>query len=100
MNMTLTGNSIVVTDALRRFTTEKFLRLERHCDHIISANVVFNVEKLIQKAEATLNLPGESIHASSESTDLYTAIDLLVDKLDRQVKKYKGKARNRRERKE
>src|SRR5687767_4249071 len=98
MNIHLTGDSVEITDALRQFTTEKFARLQRHYDRIISANVVFNVEKLIQKAEATVNIPGEAIHACSESDDLYSAIDLLVDKLDKQIKKHKEKFLDHRDR--
>lgn len=91
MNIHLTGDSITVTDALREFTTKKFERLEHHYDRIIDANVIFSVEKLTQKAEATLNVPGESIYACSEADNLYTAIDSLVDKLDKQIKKHKEK---------
>lgn len=98
MDINLTGDSIEVTDALRQFTTEKFARLQRHYDRIISANVVFNIEKLIQRAEATLNVPGEPIYASSESDNLYSAIDLLVDKLDKQIKKHKEKTQDHRDR--
>ena len=90
--------SVEITDALRKFTTEKFSRLQRHYDRIISANVIFNVQKMIQRAEATLNVPGEPIYASSESDDLYSAIDLLVDKLDKQIKKHKEKTQDHRER--
>jgi putative sigma-54 modulation protein len=97
MNINLTGGSIDITDALRQYTTDKFSRLSRHFDHIINANVIFQVEKLTQKAEATLLVPGEEIYASSESSDLYSAIDLLVDKLDTQVKKHKEKIRDHRE---
>lgn len=97
MNINLTGDSIQLTDAIRQFTTKKFERLQRHYDHIINANVVFNVEKLIQKAEATLHVPGEPIYASSEADDLYSAIDLLVDKLDKQIKKHKEKTQTHRD---
>lgn len=91
MKINLTGDSIEITDAIRQFTTKKFERLQRHYDHIIHANVVFNVEKLLQKAEATLQVPGKPIYACSKSEDLYSAIDLLVDKLDKQIKKRKEK---------
>lgn len=97
MNIDLSGGSIPLTNALRNATSKKFARLDRHYDHIISAHVIFNVEKLSQKAEATVNVPGDSIYACSESSDLYAAIDLLVDKLDRQIKKHKEKNRSHRD---
>ena len=86
-----------VTPALRVFTQEKFDKLERHFDKITAINVVFDVEKLIQIAEATILVNKGELHASSESEDMYTAIDILVDKLDRQLIKHKEKMRDHRE---
>jgi putative sigma-54 modulation protein len=92
MQITFTGHHLDVTDALRDFTQEKIERVQRHFDRITSINVTFTVEKLRHIAEATLHVPGTTLHASSESTeDMYAAIDSLVDKLDRQVKKHKEK---------
>ncbi|MEC8374123.1 MAG: ribosome-associated translation inhibitor RaiA, partial [Pseudomonadota bacterium] len=69
----------------------KFSKLERHFDHISNVHVILNVEKLNQKAEATVHLSGAEVFASSENTDMYAAIDSMVDKLDRQVIKHKEK---------
>jgi putative sigma-54 modulation protein len=99
MNLNLTGDGIELTDALRTFTSEKFLRLQRHYDHIIKAHVVFDMQRMLQNAEATLYVPGGPIHARCESKNLYESIDLLVDKLDKQIKKHKEKQSNHRERK-
>ncbi|MDP3037264.1 MAG: ribosome-associated translation inhibitor RaiA, partial [Rhodocyclaceae bacterium] len=63
----------------------------RHFDHVTSVHVILSVEKLVQKAEITLHVKGKDIYADSSDTDLYAAIDKLVDKLDRQVLKYKNK---------
>jgi len=70
---------------------QKFAKLERHFDHINNVHVVLTVEKLDQKAEATIHLKGAEVHASAVNADMYTSIDTLVDKLDRQILKYKGK---------
>lgn len=94
MQINITGHHMDVTPAIRTFTEEKFDKLERHFDQIISINVVFNVEKLRQTAEATVYIVKGELHASSESDDLYTAIDALVDKLDRQIIKHKEKIRD------
>lgn len=92
MQITFTGHHLDVTDALRQFTQDKLDRLRRHFDKITSINVTFTVEKLRHIAEATLHVPGTSLHASSESTeDMYASVDQLVDKLDRQLKKHKEK---------
>jgi putative sigma-54 modulation protein len=91
MHLNLTGHRMDVTPALRAFTEEKFDKLERHFDKITAINVVFDVEKLRQIAEATIILSKAELHASAESEDMYAAIDLLVDKLNRQLMKHKEK---------
>ncbi|KTD53300.1 ribosome-associated, sigma 54 modulation protein [Legionella santicrucis] len=97
MQINITGHHMDVTPAIRAFTEEKFDKLERHFDQITSINVVFGIEKLRQIAEATVYIAKGELHASSESDDLYTAIDTLIDKLDRQLLKHKEKIRNHHE---
>jgi putative sigma-54 modulation protein len=91
MQINLTGHHVEVTSSLREYVNTKFAKLERHFDHINNVHVVLTVEKLQQKAEATLHLSGTEVFASSTNTDMYAAIDLLIDKLDRQILKYKDK---------
>ena len=95
MQINLTGHRMEITPALRTFTQEKFDKLERHFDKITAINVIFEVEKLRQIAEATILVAKGELHARSESEDMYTAIDILVDKLDRQLIKHKEKLRDR-----
>ncbi len=91
MQINLTGRHLEVTDPLKTFVNEKFARLERHFDHINNVYVILSVEKVRQIAEATLHVNGGELFANSEAEDMYAAIDLLVDKLDRQVIKHKEK---------
>ena len=91
MNLNLSGHHLDITPALRTYVQDKLGRVTRHFDHVIDAHVVLSVDKLRQKAEVTLHVRGKDIHCACEEQDLYAAIDLLVDKLDRQVLKYKGK---------
>lgn len=92
MNVTFTGRHVEVTDALRQYATEKLERLHRHYDKITNIHVVFDVEKLIQRAEATLHVPhGGIIHAQADSEDMYNSIDSLFEKLERQVAKHREK---------
>lgn len=91
MQINITGLHLEVTDALRAYLEEKCERLERHFDRIIAIQVVLQVEKLKQKAEATLHVAGREVVANAEHEDMYAAIDLLVDKLDRQLIKHKEK---------
>jgi putative sigma-54 modulation protein len=100
MHINITGHQVEVTPNIRTFTQNKFKRLENHFDRIVAINVVFKVEKLRQIAEATVSIPGEDIHATSESEDLYAAIDLLVDKLNRQLTKHKEKILEHRDHRE
>ena len=91
MQINLTGHHVEITDSLRNYVDTKFSKLERHFDHISNVHVILNVEKLNQKAEATMHLSGAEVFASSENTNMYAAIDSMVDKLDRQVIKHKEK---------
>jgi len=97
MKINFTGHRMDVTPALKAFAQEKFDKLERHFDKITAINVVFDVEKLRQIAEATIHVNKGELHASSESDDMYTAIDLLVDKLDKQLIKHKEKMEDHRD---
>ncbi|HEX5093482.1 MAG TPA: ribosome-associated translation inhibitor RaiA [Burkholderiales bacterium] len=95
MNLNVSGHHLEVSPALRDYVREKLGRVTRHFDHVIDAHVVLSVDKLRQKAEVTLHVRGKDIHCASEDQDLYAAIDLLVDKLDRQVLKYKDKRQDK-----
>ena len=92
MNLNVSGHHLDVTPAMRTYVSGKLDRVTRHFDHVIDAHVILSVDKLLQKAEVTLHVRGKDIHAECIDADLYAAIDLLVDKLDRQVIKYKDKA--------
>ena len=91
MQLNVTGHHIEVTPALRGYVEKKLDRIARHFDHVIDVHCVLTVEKLRQKAEATLHVRGNAIHADATEEDMYAAIDLLADKLDRCVKKHKEK---------
>ncbi len=91
MNLNVSGHHLEVTPAIRSYVSEKLERVTRHFDHVIDAHVILSVDKLRQRAEVTLHVRGKEIHCECEEQDLYAAIDLLMDKLDRQVLKYKDK---------
>ena len=91
MKINLTGHHVELTDPLREYVNNKMDRLERHFDHVTDTHVILSVEKLRHKAEATMHISGGKIFADAEQENMYAAIDSLVDKLDRQVKKHKEK---------
>ena len=94
MNLHINGHHLEVTPALREYVTSKLDKVTRHFDHVIDVNVILAVEKLQQKAEVTVHVRGKDIHVEAEDSDLYAAIDALVDKLDRQILKYKQKVQD------
>jgi putative sigma-54 modulation protein len=91
MQINLTGHHIDITESLRSYVDNKFERLARHFDHVLNVHVILSVEKLRQKAEATLHINGAKVFADSVHEDMYAAIDTLIDKLDRQVLRHKEK---------
>jgi putative sigma-54 modulation protein len=94
MRIEISGHQIDVTPALRDYVQCKLERMERHSDMLLDGHVILSVEKLLMRAEATINLSGRSLHAEASAEDMYAAIDLLADKLDRQVVKHKEKVTN------
>ncbi|MDR0565409.1 MAG: ribosome-associated translation inhibitor RaiA [Azoarcus sp.] len=91
MNLNITGHHVEVTDAIRSYASEKIDRAVRHYDAVTSVNVILSVDKLNQKAEATVHVRGKDIHVESIDADLYAALDALADKLSRQMQKHKQK---------
>ncbi|CAH1904342.1 ribosome hibernation-promoting factor [Candidatus Nitrotoga sp. HW29] len=96
MNLNLSGHHLEITPAIREHVVSKLGKIERHFDNMIDVNVILSVEKLKQKAEANVHLSGKTIFVESEDTNLYAAIDNLIEKLDRQIIKHKEKYTARR----
>ncbi len=85
------GQQLEITPALRDYVEEKLRRLARHFDQPIDARVQLGLSKPSHRAAADLSVPGRSLHAEAEAQTMYAAIDLLADKLDRQILKLKEK---------
>ncbi|BBJ23957.1 ribosome hibernation-promoting factor, HPF/YfiA family [Candidatus Nitrotoga sp. AM1P] len=96
MNLNLSGHHLEITPAIREHVVSKLGKIERHFDNMIDVNVILSVEKLKQKAEANVHLSGKTIFVESDDTNLYVAIDNLIEKLDRQIIKHKEKQAARR----
>jgi putative sigma-54 modulation protein len=94
MNLQIAGHHIEVTPALREYVENKLDPVVRHFDKVTGVSVVLSVEKLKQKAEVTVHVPGKDMHVEESGDDLYAAIDSMFDKLDRQVLKYKQKVQD------
>ena len=96
MNLKISGHHLEVTPALREYVITKLDRVLRHFDQVIDGNVVLSVDNhkekdKRQRVEVNLHLKGKDIFVESANGDMYAAIDLLVDKLDRQVVRHKDR---------
>lgn len=99
MNFLLTGQHVDISPALREYVETKFARVISHFDQIIDIAVVLGIEQPSEKdkrqrAEVNLRVKGKVFHLDHYADDLYKAIDGLVDRLDRQVLKHKGKVQD------
>ena len=93
MHMQISGHHVEITQALKDYVSSKLEKIERHFDHITSMQVILSIDKLVQKAEATIHITGSDVHAEAEDADMYAAIDLVMDKIDMQLKKFRDKQR-------
>jgi putative sigma-54 modulation protein len=91
MQVKITGHHVEVTEALRNHCEEKMARVKHHFDQAINVNVTLEVDNKVQKASANLHASGQDFHAEASESDMYVAIDMMTDKLDRQVLKHKEK---------
>lgn len=93
MNLKINGLNFDITEAIRNHVESKLERISRHADNLIKVTVTLSVEKLQNKAEAHVHLAGKDLHVEQiDNTDMYAAIDMLMDKLDRAVLKHKEKS--------
>ena len=89
MQLSVKGRNLEVTDALRTYAEEKVQRMGRYLEGIGSGNVVLSVEKHRQIAEVTLRVRDLTVRAEESTDDLYSSIDLVAEKLERQILRYK-----------
>ena len=87
------------TDALKRYAEEKLNKIGKYFYRPLEAHVVLSVDSRDrQLAEVTLQARGMTIHGREQTEDLYSAIDLVMDKVEQQIRKYKTKTRLKRRR--
>ncbi|MEL0270620.1 MAG: ribosome-associated translation inhibitor RaiA [Gammaproteobacteria bacterium] len=96
MQLNISGHHLDITEAIKEHTLEKLAKIKHHFDQVINVNMILEVEKDTQKAEATIHVSGADLFAKAESNDMYVSIDQLVNKLDTQIKKHKEKLQNHR----
>lgn len=94
MNLSIIGRNIEITAALRDYVENKIGRITKHFDSVVSSQVILSVERVNHTAEITLRVAGKDIHSAATEESMYAAIDVLSDKVERQIVKTKSKAYN------
>lgn len=100
MNLHITGHHLDVTPAIRSYVEQRLEKVDRHFDQLVDVKVLLSVDEnktekgKRQCAECTIRVKGQDLFAKSTHEDLYAAIDSLMDKMDRQVRRHKEKLRD------
>ncbi len=97
MNFTIRGERLEVTDAIKEYVTNKLSKFEKYFDNPekVNVKVLFSVRGREQKVEVTINAQNYDLRAEVSHNDMYAAIDLVVDKLETQMRKFKSKFMSR-----
>ncbi|MDQ6952156.1 MAG: ribosome-associated translation inhibitor RaiA [Mariprofundaceae bacterium] len=95
MQVSITGHHVELTDAMKSYVNDKLQHLKHSFDHVVDVHVVLSVEKFRHSCEVTMQVSGINIHGSHETDNMYASIDGVMDKLNRQLKRYRAKLRKR-----
>ena len=96
MMITVTFRRMEPTESLRAYAEEKLSKIKKYLDSPMEAHAVLEVEKFRHMADVTVNVDGTRIKAYEETEDMYSAIDMVMDKIENQVKKHRARLRERR----
>ncbi len=96
MEITVTFRRMEPAESLRVYAVEKLSKIKKYLDSPFEAHIVLEVEKFRHMADVTLSLDGTWIKALEETGDMYSAIDQVMDKIEKQVKRHRSKIKNRR----
>lgn len=96
MNTSVSFKNIEPSDALKNYVHKKLEKLEKRLDAPAEADVVFTVEKIRHIIEVRLSSDKVHINAKEESEDMYSSIDLVLEKIKRQIKSTKEKMQEKR----
>lgn len=99
MEINITGRHMVLTDALRSYIEHALSKIDAHFDKVMLAEVVLEVQKLQQIAEIKLNVNGMRIHSQETTEDMYASVDAAIEKLEKQIRKFKGRIKRHKPRK-
>lgn len=97
MQVSITGRNVDVTDPLRDHVEKKLTHIKKYFDGILDAQVVLNVEKHRHTAEMTIHANGITMHGEESTGDMYTSVDKVIDKIERQLRRYKSRLQSHRQ---
>ena len=95
MEIAVTFRRMEPTESLRAYAEEKVLKVKKYLDSPVEAHIVLGVEKFRHSADITLSVDGTRIKAVEETDDMYSAIDQVMDKIEKQVKRHRSRIRQR-----
>lgn len=98
MKVSITGRHFDLLDEHKEYVEKRLKHLKRFFDTIMDCHVTLAKEKHRESAEITIQVNGVMMHGEEETGDIFTSIDLVVDKIEKQIKKYKARLKNRRQR--
>ena len=100
MQLSITARHMELTEALKNYVRNKIERLNKYTDEIIDANAILSVEKYRHSAEITFKINGSTFNSVDITENMYSSIDRVIDKLERQLRKFKEKRKGHKHKKE
>ena len=94
MKINITGRHLEVTDGLKDHIGKKLKKIKGHSQDIIEIKIILSVNNITHNVEGSIYLPRTDLHAKCSSNDMYQSIDLLINKLDKQIIKHNDKIKN------
>jgi putative sigma-54 modulation protein len=95
MNITTTARHYDLAPSLKDYAEGKVLNLKKYFDHIVTAHIIFSLEKYRQRVEITLHVNGKDFITLQESEDMYLSVDRAIEKIEEQLKRYSGRLKRR-----
>ncbi len=96
MNINVTFRHMETTEALKQYAIDKVSKIKKYIDAPIEIHVVLSVEKFRHIAEVSFTINGFVVKGQEETEDMYAAIDMVMDKIERQVRRYKDRLKDKR----
>ena len=94
MKINIIGHHLEITDGLNEYIGKKLKKIKVHSQDILEIKIILSVDNITHNAEGNTYLPKTDLHAKCSSNDMYKSIDLLIDKLDKQIIKHNEKTKN------